>query len=77
MKSGTSTYWVDTFPLLRYVPGYLSELRQWHHDELSYYKSYIKLVNEKKVRMIYWCFAIVLNNSFPGQYGRSLAQLSF
>ncbi|KAK0467659.1 cytochrome P450, partial [Armillaria novae-zelandiae] len=28
-------YLVDTFPVLRWVPGYLSELRRWHRDSLE------------------------------------------
>ncbi|KAK0466477.1 cytochrome P450 [Armillaria novae-zelandiae] len=28
-------YLVDTFPVLRWLPGYLSELRRWHRDSLE------------------------------------------
>ncbi|KAK0485540.1 cytochrome P450 [Armillaria luteobubalina] len=29
------TYLVDTFPVLRWVPGYLSELRRWYRDSIE------------------------------------------
>ncbi|KAK0486738.1 cytochrome P450 [Armillaria luteobubalina] len=28
-------YLVDTFPVLRWLPGYLSELRRWHRDSIE------------------------------------------
>lgn len=46
------TYWVDQIPLLRYVPGYLSELTQWHHEESSFYRSCMNTVKEREVQYI-------------------------
>ncbi|KAK0209954.1 cytochrome P450 [Armillaria fumosa] len=31
-------YLVDTFPVLRWVPGYLSELRRWHRDSIGLWR---------------------------------------
>jgi hypothetical protein len=42
---------VDAFPFLRYVPGYLSELRRQHQMELALFKSQLDNVREQMVRM--------------------------
>ncbi|KAK0442507.1 cytochrome P450 [Desarmillaria tabescens] len=35
MTNSPGAYLVDTFPVLRWVPGYLSELKKWHQDSLA------------------------------------------
>ncbi|KAK0437105.1 cytochrome P450 [Desarmillaria tabescens] len=35
MTNRPGAYLVDTFPVLRWVPGYLSELKRWHQDSLA------------------------------------------
>ncbi|KAK7047264.1 hypothetical protein VNI00_006495 [Paramarasmius palmivorus] len=40
-------YWVDSIPLLRYVPGYLTQLDTWHEEELSFYSTYVDEVKQK------------------------------
>ena len=44
-------YLVDTFPLLRHVPFYLSELRRFHSEELSLFRSQMDVVRSKMVRL--------------------------
>ena len=43
-------YLVDTYPLLRHVPGVGRELRRWHRDELALYRRQVQGVKEKMVR---------------------------
>ncbi|KAF7350486.1 Cytochrome P450 [Mycena venus] len=40
-------YMVDAYPFLRYVPGYLSELRRQHQIELELFKSQLDNVREQ------------------------------
>ncbi|PBK80872.1 cytochrome P450 [Armillaria gallica] len=40
-------YWVDSVPILQYVPGYLSQLRKWHEEELAFSRSSVDAVKEK------------------------------
>ncbi|KAK0442522.1 cytochrome P450 [Desarmillaria tabescens] len=35
MTNSPGAYLVDTFPVLRWVPGYLAELKRWHQDSLA------------------------------------------
>ena len=44
-------YLVDTLPLLRYVPFYLSELRRFHREELSLFRSQMDVVRSQMVRL--------------------------
>ncbi|KAG9310288.1 cytochrome P450 [Chiua virens] len=54
-------YLVDTYPILRYVPGYLSQLKQWHQAELALFEGQLDAVRkqmaEGKARP---CFAKLL-----------------
>ena len=50
-------YLVDSFPILRYVPGYLSELRKFHQEELSLFRSQLDGVREKMV-VLFQLFSI-------------------
>jgi cytochrome P450 len=38
---------VDTFPILKYIPGYLKELKQAHKEELDLFKGQLKEVRAK------------------------------
>ncbi|KIJ62332.1 hypothetical protein HYDPIDRAFT_42090 [Hydnomerulius pinastri MD-312] len=40
-------YLVDTYPILRYLPGYLSQLKEWHQEELAFYKGQVNVVREQ------------------------------
>ncbi|THV06992.1 cytochrome P450 [Dendrothele bispora CBS 962.96] len=53
------TYLVDSFPPLRYVPGYLSELKRYHQEELSLFRSQLDGVRDKinKGADVQPCFA--------------------
>ena len=42
-------YLVDTYPILKYVPGYLTQLRKWHHEELALFQGQLNLVREQMV----------------------------
>lgn len=45
-------YLVDTFPILKYVPGYLTQLRKWHKEELELFQGQLNLVREQMVNQI-------------------------
>ncbi|TFK52811.1 cytochrome P450 [Heliocybe sulcata] len=38
---------VDAFPILRYIPGYLSTLRDWHKEELALFRSQLDGVRKQ------------------------------
>jgi len=40
-------YLVDTYPILRFVPGYLSQLKQWHQEELMLFKGQLDVVRRQ------------------------------
>ncbi|KAK0470449.1 cytochrome P450 [Desarmillaria tabescens] len=42
-------YLVDSFPILRYIPTYLRELRAFHKQELGFFKSQIDVVRNRMV----------------------------
>lgn len=39
-------YLVDTYPILKYVPGYLTELKKWHQEELALFQGQLNVVRE-------------------------------
>ena len=43
------TYLVDSFPILRYVPGYLNELKNQHQVELALFRGQLEGVRKKLV----------------------------
>lgn len=43
-------YLVDSFPILRYIPGYLTELKKWHQEELALFQGQLDLVREHMVK---------------------------
>ncbi|KAG1854460.1 cytochrome P450 [Suillus subalutaceus] len=45
MKPGA--YLVDTYPILRFVPGYLSQLKAWHQDELALFNGQLDVVRRQ------------------------------
>ncbi|KAG1854462.1 cytochrome P450 [Suillus subalutaceus] len=45
MKPGA--YLVDTYPILRFVPGYLSQLKAWHQDELALFNGQLDVVRKQ------------------------------
>ncbi|KAJ7587116.1 cytochrome P450 [Mycena floridula] len=53
------SYLVDAFPLLRYVPFYLSTLRSYHREELALFRSQLEAVRSKMVseESVQPCFA--------------------
>jgi len=38
---------VDTYPFLRYIPGYLQELQEGHHEELTLFTSQLDHVRQQ------------------------------
>lgn len=40
---------VDSYPVLRYVPGLYSDLYKAHREELSLFRSQLEIVREKMV----------------------------
>lgn len=42
-------YLVDSFPILRYVPGYLTQLKRFHKEELALFRSQVDIVRTKMV----------------------------
>lgn len=46
-------YWVDTVPILQYVPGYLSDLHKWHKEELAFSRSSVDTVKDKIVGPVF------------------------
>ncbi|KAG1829919.1 cytochrome P450 [Suillus variegatus] len=45
MKPGA--YLVDSYPILRFVPGYLSQLKAWHKEELAFYNGQLDAVRRQ------------------------------
>ncbi|KAG1802492.1 cytochrome P450 [Suillus variegatus] len=45
MKPGA--YLVDTYPILRFVPGYLSQLKAWHQDDLALFNGQLDAVRRQ------------------------------
>ncbi|KAH9832506.1 cytochrome P450 [Rhodofomes roseus] len=41
---------VDTYPFLQYIPGYTSQLRKYHQEELSFFRSQIANVKSQLAR---------------------------
>jgi len=42
-------YLVDTYPILRFVPGYLSQLKAWHQEELTLFNGQLDAVRKQMV----------------------------
>lgn len=42
---------VDTYPILRYLPGYLAPLRRWHVEELGLFRSMMDIAKKNIVSM--------------------------
>ncbi|KDQ13006.1 hypothetical protein BOTBODRAFT_111951 [Botryobasidium botryosum FD-172 SS1] len=42
-------YWVDSFPLLYYVPWYGRQLKRWHQEELALFRGQLDRVHEKMI----------------------------
>lgn len=45
------TYLVDTFPILAYLPGYLSKLKRQHQEELTLFREQVGTVKGKMVQV--------------------------
>ncbi|KAJ8076753.1 hypothetical protein AAF712_000376 [Marasmius tenuissimus] len=55
---------VDTFPFLKYIPGYLKELQDGHQEELNLFKSQLQEVRDQIAR----------NESIPSSFGKYLIE---
>ena len=44
-------YLVDTYPILQYVPGYLTRLKEWHQEELALFAGQMDAVRKQMVTM--------------------------
>lgn len=42
-------YLVDTYPILQYLPGYLTQLRKWHQEELILFEGQLDIVRKQMV----------------------------
>ena len=42
-------YLVDAYPILRYIPGYLNDLRKGHPRELNLFRSQLDVVRKRMV----------------------------
>ncbi|KAJ3015441.1 hypothetical protein NUW54_g1049 [Trametes sanguinea] len=52
---------VDSYPFLKYIPGFTSELKKWHKEELELFSSQIRGVKERLAKNeAYPCFATTL-----------------
>ncbi|KAG1798587.1 cytochrome P450 [Suillus plorans] len=40
-------YLVDTYPILRFIPGYLSQLKAWHQEELALFNGQLDAVRRQ------------------------------
>ncbi|KAH0838698.1 cytochrome P450 [Lanmaoa asiatica] len=40
-------YLVDTYPILQYVPGYLTNLKKWHQEELALFQGQLDAVRKQ------------------------------
>jgi len=40
-------YLVDAFPILRFVPGYLNQLKAWHKEELTLFDGQLGVVRKQ------------------------------
>lgn len=40
---------VDSYPVLRYVPGYLKQLKEWHQEELQLFAEQLDAVRSAMV----------------------------
>ncbi|KAG1731334.1 cytochrome P450 [Suillus paluster] len=40
-------YLVDTYPILRFIPGYLSELKVWHQEDLTFFNGQLDVVRSQ------------------------------
>jgi hypothetical protein len=49
---------VDSYPILRHVPGYLNQLKQWHKDELQLFSERIDVVKKDMVRPCTSCYRL-------------------
>jgi hypothetical protein len=43
-------YLVDAYPILRFVPGYLSQLKAWNREEMVFYEEQLDVVRRQMVR---------------------------
>ncbi|OAX38481.1 cytochrome P450 [Rhizopogon vinicolor AM-OR11-026] len=70
-------YLVDTFPILRFVPGYLSQLKAWHREELALFDGLLDVVRRqmRDGTAIPSAAKFILENQ--RQYGLQDKELSF
>ena len=52
-------YLVDAYPILKCVPYYPNTLRQWHHEELTLFRSYVDVIRQEMV-----CHFILAPNQY-------------
>ncbi|KAF7289950.1 Cytochrome P450 [Mycena indigotica] len=69
-------YLVDEWPMLRYVPGYLSELRRQHQLELKLFTSQLDTVRNRMASDIQSCFAKTILEK-QADYGLSYNEVAY
>ncbi|KAG2753557.1 hypothetical protein P692DRAFT_20829083 [Suillus brevipes Sb2] len=50
MQLPWSSYLVDTYPILRFVPGYLNQLKVWRQEKHALFKGQLDAVRRQMVR---------------------------
>ncbi|KAH7906434.1 cytochrome P450 [Hygrophoropsis aurantiaca] len=70
-------YLVDTYPVLRYVPGYLTQLKAWHEEERTLFEGVLGGVREEVAKgTARPCFAKFLIEH-QAEYGLSDRELAY
>jgi len=58
MLPSPGAWLVDSYPILRHVPGYLNQLKQWHKDEQQLFSERIDVVKKDMVRPCTSCYRL-------------------
>lgn len=59
-------YLVDSYPFLKYIPFFTSELRRFHHEELALYRCQLQGVKTRLVSIVvYSCHIGIQAHSIP------------
>ena len=50
-------YLVDSYPFLKYIPGFATELRKYHQEEVTLFRSQVRTVKDRLVS--FWSGALL------------------
>lgn len=62
---------VDTYPILRYLPGYLAPLRRWHAEELGLFRSMMGVAKRNIVSMPQYSLTVLCADSRTQATGKA------